>query len=493
MDMPGAISSGTASYFGGNITIAVKNGSMSESRLDDMIARIMTPYFHLEQNFGYPTIDPSEEVLNSFVPSEDTQFRFVLNGTKNRDVRDDHAILIRELGAASAVLLKNKDATLPLKAPKSIGVFGNDAADFTTGLYNMANLGYLGYDVGALPVGGGSGAGRFSYMVPPLDAIKARAVQDGALVQYITDNSVASNSISEIVPTPEVCLVFLKTFVTEGLDRVSYLADWDSSALVSTVTAKCNNTIVITHSGGANVLPWAENPNVTAIIAAHLPGQEIGNSIVDVLYGAVNPSGKLPYTIAYDGSDYNAPIVNHTITDSTSPNAFQSDFTEGLLIDYRHFDAANIEPRYEFGFGLSYTTFDISNLKISNVYADSLTPLPPPFPIQPGGNPSLYDVIFHATCTVSNTGPVPGAAVPQLYLSLPSSAPAGTPVKVLRGFAKVSIDVGGTAEVGFDLSRRDISYWDVVAQNWRIPKGKMMVRVGLSSRDLSVHGTVKPL
>ncbi len=493
MDMPGAISRGTASYFGGNITIAINNGSIAESRLDDMIARVMTPYFYLQQNSGYPTIDPSEEALNNFLPSEDTQFQFVLNGTANRDVRADHATLIRELGAVSAVLLKNTNGTLPLKAPKTIGVFGNDAADFTTGLYNTANLGYLGYEIGALPVGGGSGAGRFSYMIPPLDAIKARAAQDGALVQYITDNSVASNSISEIFPIPEVCLVFLKTFVTEGLDRISYLADWNSSALVSTVTTKCNNTIVITHSGGANVLPWADNANITAIIAAHLPGQEIGNSIVDVLYGAVNPSGKLPYTIAYNGSDYNAPIVNHTITDSTSPNAFQSDFTEGLLIDYRHFDAANITPRYEFGFGLSYTTFDVSNLTVSNVYAGSLTPLPSSVPTQPGGNPTLYDVVFHATCTVSNTGLIPGAAVPQLYLSLPSSAPAGTPVKVLRGFAKVSVDVGGNAEVGFDLMRRDISYWDVVAQDWRIPEGEMMVQVGFSSRDLRLNETVTAL
>lgn len=495
MDMPGGLSftGGLDSYFGQNITTALNNGSLSETRLNDMIARIMTPYFYLQQNSTYPTVDPSSGALNNFLPSEDTQFQFALNGTTNRDVRDDHATLIRNLGAASAVLLKNTNGTLPLKAPKNIGVFGNDAADLTTGLYNTANLGYLGFETGALAIGGGSGAGRLSYIVPPLDAIKARAAQDGALVQYITDNSVASNSISEIYPVPEVCLVFLKTFVTEGLDRISYLADWNSSAVVSTVTAMCNNTIVVTHSGGINVLPWADNPNVTAIIAAHLPGQEIGNSIVDVLYGAVNPSGHLPYTIAYNGSDYNAPITNVTITDSTSPNAFQSDFTEGLLIDYRHFDTANITPRYEFGFGLSYTTFDLSNLTIDNVYGGSLTPLPPTVPTQPGGNPTLYDVIFHATCTVSNTGSVPGAAVPQLYLSLPSSAPTGTPVRVLRGFAKVSLDVGGNTQVGFDLMRKDISYWDVVAQDWRIPAGEMTVQLGFSSRDLRANGTVTAL
>ena len=453
----------------------------------------MTPYFYLQQNAGYPTVDPASGALNSFSPQSHSQLQFVLNGTAHRDVRDDHAALIRTLGAASAVLLKNTKHTLPLKAPKNIGVFGNDAADFTEGLFPAGGFGNVGYNIGTLAVGTGSGSGRFTYVVPPLEAIKARAAQDGTLVQYITDNTAATSAIGlgTIFPDPSVCLVFLKTFVTEGYDRASYLADWDSTTLVTSVAGICKNTVVITHSGGPNVMPWADNPNVTAIIAAHLPGQEIGNSIVDVLYGAVNPSGKLPYTIGHEASDWNAPIVNITITDSTNPNAFQDDFKEGLMIDYRHFDAQKITPRYEFGFGLSYTTFKVSNLIVEKVFErGQITARPPPLLIQPGGNPALWDVLFHATVTVSNTGSVPGQAVPQLYLSMPKSVPSGTPVKVLRGFAKVSIEPGGSVEVGFDLLRRDISYWDVVSQNWVVPKGKMTVRVGFSSRDLPLTATI---
>ena len=412
----------------------------------------------------------------------------------NRDVREDHATLIRNLGAASIVLLKNSNHALPMSAPKVIGIFGNDAADLTGGLYPAGGFGGVGYNLGTLAVGGGSGSGRFSYIVSPLEAIKARAAQDGSLVQYITDNAVATSAagLGTIYPTPSICLVFLKTFVTEAYDRTSYFADWDLTALVSSVTRTCNNTVVITHSGGPNVMPWADNPNVTAILAAHLPGQETGNAIVDVLYGVVNPSGRLPYTIGYNASDWNTTITNISITDATDPNAFQDDFKEGLMIDYRHFDSAGIKPRYEFGFGLSYTTFNVSNLTIQDVHVGGkVTARPPTAPTQPGGNPTLYDVLFHATATVSNTGSRAGQAVPQLYLSLPkSSTPPGTPIKVLRGFTKVSIEPGEKTEVGFDLLRRDISYWDVVSQDWIVPEGEMTVRVGFSSRDLPLSATM---
>ncbi len=150
-------------------------------------------------------------------------------------------------------------------------------------------------EYGTLPVAGGSGAGRLSYLVTPLEAIKARAAQDQALVQYILNNTLITQpgGLATVAPVPEVCLVFLKSWASEGSDRLFLEANWNSTAFVNFVAAMCNNTIVITHSAGLNVMPWATNPNITAILAAHLPGQESGNSIVDVLYGTVNPSGKL--------------------------------------------------------------------------------------------------------------------------------------------------------------------------------------------------------
>jgi beta-glucosidase len=492
MNMPGGIDflTPTPSYWGANITTALSNGSLANARLDDMVRRIMTPYYFLGQDQGFPTIDPSGTSLNFFSPSTWVD-EFVLNGTSNRDVRANHASLIRELGAAGSVLLKNERNALPLLSPKNIAIFGNDAGDFTRGMYflNIA----IGADsgnseFGTLPVGGGSGTGRFSYVVTPLDAIKARAAKDGAIVQYVLDNdNVTFAGVWSIAPSPpDVCLVFLKTWASEGSDRIDLEADWNSTTLVNTVAAGCNNTVVITHSGGINTLPFAEHPNVTAILAAHYPGQETGNSIVDILYGDVNPSGHLPYTIARSAGDYKTMVANSSaLLNTTDPNAWQSDFTERLLIDYRYFDAENLSVQFEFGFGLSYTSFEMSDLDINHLQRD-IPATPPPALVLPGGNPTLWDNLFEVKATVRNSGNVTGAAVSQLYLGLPAEAGEGTPVRVLRGFEKVELGPGESSQLNFILMRRDISYWNVNKQEWIIPSGKIRVEVGFSSRDIKL-------
>ncbi|EON68539.1 hypothetical protein W97_07797 [Coniosporium apollinis CBS 100218] len=496
MTMPGGIgfTSDVPSYWGANLTGAIQNGSVPEARLDDMVRRVMTPYFYLGQDSGFPPVDPSStdaSIFTLFAPPDTWRYDFNLTSPSNVDVRGNHAHLIRELGAAGTVLLKNVNNALPLRNPQTIGVFGNDAGDFLNGPYSLS-LSFGGdYEFQTQAVGGGSGTGRFTYVIPPLDAIKARANHaspDGALVQYILNNTLIlqPDGLSSLLPyPPEVCLVFTKTFATEGFDRTTLELGWNGTEVVNTIARTCNNTIVITHSGGLNILPFADNPNVTAILAAHFPGQESGNSIVDVLYGDVNPSGKLPYTIARNASDYNAPVTNSTeLLTTRDPNAWQADFTEGLMIDYRHFDMANITPQYEFGFGLSYTTFDIGNISVTALTDGPVSALPPPAVIAPGGNPTLWDGLYRVTVVVSNTGDVGGATVAQLYLDMGSGAPEGTPVRVLRGFEKVSVQPGESTEVAFVLTRREISYWDIVAQNWRIPSGEMTVSVGLSSRDL---------
>lgn len=328
----------------------------------------------------------------------------------------------------------------------------------------------------------------------PLEAIKIRARSEGATVQYILNNTQLATDtgyLNMIYPAPDVCLVFLKTWAAEGTDRTTLASDWNGDEVVAQVAAQCNNTIVVTQSTGINILPWAEHENVTAILASHLSGEEIGNSLVDILYGDYNPSGHLPYTIAYNSSDYDfAPVVS-SVENTTDPNAWQADFKERLLIDYRHFDYYNISVLYEFGFGLSYTTFSLSNLAITTLFSN-LTALPAAQAMNvtaPGGNPELWETVYKVTATVSNTGKFVGAAVPQLYITLPASAGEGTPIKQLRGFEKLELAVNGSSTVEFDLMRRDISFWDVVAQEWRIPTGDFGVKVGFSSRDIKVEGT----
>ncbi|KAI0476191.1 beta-glucosidase-related glycosidase [Xylariaceae sp. FL0804] len=500
MTMPGGISeygiSFDGSFFGGNITKAVNNGTLSVSRLDDMIMRIMTPYYYLGQDTAdFPLIDPSGGDLNTFTP-RDTWFReFNLTGERSRDVRGDHGDLIRKHGAAATILLKNKNDALPLKAPKSIAVFGNDAGDDTQGYYNMED-----FEFGTLSVGGGSGTGRLTYLVSPLNAIKTRASKDGALVQQWLNNTlIATSNMTDLwIPKlPDVCLVFLKTWAEEGSDRTHLNVDWEGNAVVESVAAKCNNTVVVTHSSGINELPWADHPNVTAILAAHYPGQETGNAIVDVLYGDVNPSGHLPYTIALDGDDYNAPPT--TAVQTTGLYDWQSWFDERLEIDYRYFDAHDLDVRYEFGFGLSYTTFAIEGDVNAECLVDdsetTITAAPADDEdVAPGGLPALWEALYNVTVTVNNTGAVAGAAVPQLYVSFPEdTTPAGTPPRQLRGFAKVELAAGASNDVSFALARRDLSYWDVAAQGWHLPAGEFTLAVGFSSRDLRAVGAVTPI
>lgn len=494
MDMPGGLGNyGTVpeagSFFGGNITAMVNNGTVDESRIDDMIVRIMTPYYWLGQDQDYPSVDESSADLNTFSPRDTWLRNFTFTGTRSRDVRDNHGGLIRKHGAAGTVLLKNVDNALPLKAPKSIAIFGNDAGDDTEGFYNQQN-----FQFGTLTAGGGSGTGRLTYLITPLQAINERARQDNSLVQQWLNNTLIVNTnITDLwIPEqPSVCLVFLKTWAEEAADRQHLSVDWDGNQVVQNVAKDCNNTIVITHSSGINTLPWADHPNVTAILAAHYPGQESGYALTDILYGNVNPSGHLPYTIALNGTDYNAPPTTAIKTNGTYD--WQSWFDEKLEIDYRYFDAHNISVRYEFGYGLSYTTFNMSDIQ-GEPLADFIASAPADAPIQPGGNPELWANIYNVTATITNSGDVAGAAVPQLYVGFPvDTTPAGTPPRQLRGFEKIYLEVGESQTVSFLLMRRDLSYWDIVSQQWLIPGGEIVLSIGWSSRDLVATTTISPV
>ena len=187
--------------------------------------------------------------------------------------------------------------------------------------------------------------------------------------------------------------------------------------------------------------------------------------------------------MAKNESDYN------TLSPSLPEGEFQlfpqSNFSEGVYIDYREFDAKNITPRYEFGFGLTYTTFSYSNLQISLIPGPSTASLPPASQILEGGIASLWDVVAQVHATVSNTGSVDAPEVAQLYVGIP-----GGPIKQLRGFSKVDIPAGSQVTVEFDLLRRDLSEWDVGEQSWVLQQGNYNVYVGSSSRDLPLAGTL---
>lgn len=251
------------------------------------------------------------------------------------------------------------------------------------------------------------------------------------------------------------------------------LTNADQDDLVNTVAGSCNNTIVVINTVGPRLFDvWVEHENVTGVLYAGALGQESGNAIDDVLFGAVNPSGKLVHTIAKNESDYNPDVV-------ISSTALSLNYTDGNLIDYKSFDASNITPRYELVYGLSYTTFnhssqleaEASNLTAGFATGDSGI----------GGREHLWDIVATLTTTIANTGDVHGSEVAQLYVSFPDAA--GEPVRQVRGFKKVSLDAKESTDVKFELRRRDLSVWDVVGQNWSVVEGEYVFNVGASSRD----------
>jgi beta-glucosidase len=221
---------------------------------------------------------------------------------------------------------------------------------------------------------------------------------------------------------------------------------------------------------------WIENDNVTAVVYGGALGQESGNAIVDVLYGAVNPSGKLAHTIARNESDYNVEIgLDANIT-----------FTEGNYIDYKYFDKYNVTPRYEFGYGLSYTTFTYSShvsVTTTNIRAGQAIGIR-----AVGGRIDLWDVVANVSTSITNTGVIDGAEVVQLYIAFPNVADA--PIRSLRGFEKINVAAGATETITFELKRRDLSFWDVTAQEWTVASGDYTLYVGASSRDLRAQTTL---
>jgi len=292
-----------------------------------------------------------------------------------------------------------------------------------------------------------------------------------------------------------VAIVFLQSDSGEGNitvngnvgDRNNLTAWNNGDALVQAVAANNNNVIVVTNSVGPLILEaWIDNPNVTAVLWAGLGATELGYALVDVLYGDTNPSGHLPFTIAKSPNDYPAQIATGTAIN----------YTEGLFIDYRHFDSANIAPRYEFGFGLSYTTFGYSSLSITAVTGqqdqdgalEANWAASKPNPQVIGGSAALWlhRPVLDVTFNVQNTGGVAGTEIPQLYVEFPSGS--GEPPKVLRGFTDVTLLPGQTQTVTITLSRFDLSIWDVPSQSWMRAAGTYNLAIGASSRNLKLNG-----
>jgi hypothetical protein len=475
------------------------------------------------------------------------------------NVMADHPTIARRVAAEGTALLKNDRKTLPLKRPMRIGVYGEDAALAPEGPNVCPDR---GCNEGTLGSGWGSGTVDFEYLVEPLAAIREKAESYGGVVTAITDNNKTAEMAAS-AKKQDICIAFINADAGEEYihwddtngdqingDRPNLNAQKNGDNVVLAVAQNCENTVVVVHSVGPIVLEkWVRKHQVRSIVWAHLPGLESGNALVDVLWGSVNPSGKLPYTIGKSLEDYgpDAQILY------TTPGNPQQDMTNDILtLDYRHFDRENIEPRYEFGFGLSYTTF-----KYGPITKTRLAPLTPTYAARPapgvqppvynssiltpeqalypenlepvnrmiypylrsadqvvvgdypypdgydgegqvpsqaggaeGGNPGLWQILYKVSFQLKNTGSVAGAEVAQLYIEPPQNTAVRFPKRQLRGFEKVFLQPGEEKTVEFSLTRRDLSYWDVVTQNWVIPSPGLGINVGASSRKIHGRGWI---
>lgn len=403
------------------------------------------------------------------------------------------------------VLAKNIRNALPLRRPRMLSLFGYSAKNPdqnnpTSGLspwlwgaesFNWTEFGagFFGWSGapgetaiafnGTIYSGGGSGATSQSRVISPFDALVDQAYDDGTALFWDFHSGAPF-----VNPMSDACIVFGNAYATEGADRPGVRDDY-TDGLIKHVAERCNNTIVIFHNAGIRLVDqFVDHPNVTALIFAHLPGEASGRALVSLLYGNSNFSGKLPYTVARNESDY--AVLGPDLPERMFTLFPQSNFTEGVFVDYRHFDARNITPRYPFGFGLSYTTFNYSNLSIQKASGADFSEYPTG-PVVEGGQADLWDVLVDVSVDVTNTGAVDGAEVAQLYVGIPAE---GAPVRQLRGFEKPFLNVSETATVKFGLTRRDLSVWDVAAQKWQLVRGEYTLEVGGSSRDLPLVGRV---
>ncbi|KAL4947436.1 putative beta-glucosidase E [Aspergillus filifer] len=383
------------SLWGPELTRAALNTSIPMERLNDMVTRIVAAWYQLGQD-SWERPAPDGDGGPNFSSWTNDEFGFRYPGSPgdesaarvNRfiDVQgtgdDAHSIIARKVAAEGMVLVKNVDGVLPLsrspttgeQRPYRVGVYGDDGGP-ATGPNTCPDR---GCNSGTLAMGWGSGTVEFPYLVSPIDALQGAWQSDVQMTPYLR-NAVMPSDTSD----KDLCLVFVNADSGEGYisaggihgDRNNLFLQKGGDSLVNTVGSSCGGpTVVVVHAVGPVVVdPWIDLPGVKAVLFAHLPGEESGNALLDVLFGDVDASGRLPYTVGKSLEDYGPGA--QVLYEPNAPVP-QVDFSDSLYIDHRYFDHHNITPRYEFGYGLSYTKWELSNLKVTTLSSGKPSRLP---------------------------------------------------------------------------------------------------------------------
>jgi beta-glucosidase len=418
-------------FYGQNLKDAVQAGTVPMEQLDDHVGRI------LRSEFASGIVDnPTQKSVVDVAAGFDTA---------------------RQIAEKSIVLLKNAQQVLPLDPTKihSIAIIGPHA------------------DTGMISGGGsaqvdppGSSAFKWNHQVwfptSPLDAVKAKA--PGVNVQFDSGKNPAS--AAALAAQSDIAIVFAYQWMSEGSDLPNLSLPDNQDAFIEQVAAANPRTIVVLETGTAVAMPWLDK--VSGVVEAWYAGSKGADAVTAILFGDVNPSGKLPITFPRSEADLPHPhIVAPTaatqgagaiMRTAVTPPSFSISYDEGLEVGYKWYDARHKPVLFPFGFGLSYTTFQYSDIKVES-----------------GNNTTV-------TFTVTNSGGRKGAEIAEVYASLPAST--GEPPKRLLGWSKVDLDAGQSKQVSLPIDSDSLSIYDVQQHGWRLTPGSYTFRVGGSSANL---------
>jgi beta-glucosidase len=419
LEMPG-----TKSGNDQKIVTAVESGQLAEEVLDQAVERILNMIFKAQETLA-------EEY--TFNP-------------------DAHHALARRVAGEGAVLLKNEDGILPLKKAARVAILGQFAKTpryqgAGSSLMNPSRLDNV-YDEVLKLVGEAQISFAPGYSESGVEA-------DDALIQEAIDVAMSADVVV-------ICGGLTDMFEVEGLDRDHMKLPPGHDALITAVAEVHSQVIVVLSNGSPVEMPWVDD--VQGILEGYLGGQAGAGAVADILYGVVNPSGKLAETF---------PIK---IQDNPSYHNFPGgpqivEYRESIYVGYRYYDSVANEILFPFGYGLSYTTFEYNDLELSQ---DRITD----------------GETLTVSLNVMNTGAVPGSEIVQLYVRDVEST-AFRPIHELKGFAKVKLEPGEVTNVTLSLDRRAFAYYDTNVKDWHVESGEFEIRIGASSRDIHLTGVVQ--
>lgn len=404
------------------IVEAVQNGTLSEEVLDATCERILN-------------------IVYRFVENRDENAVF--------DLEADHE-MARQIAHETIVLLKNEDDILPLSKNAKVAFIGK-------------------YAEKPRFQGGGSSHINCKYVTSAMDAVKEAGLSNVTFAKGFDDKEDAVDDVlgAEAVKAAseaEIAVVFAglpDVFESEGFDREHMRMPECQNHLIDEILKVQPNTIVVLHNGSAIEMPWVNE--VKGILEAYLGGEAVGGATVDILFGDVTPSAKLAETFPYQLEDNPSYLSGFGSGDTVN-------YTEGIFVGYRYYDKKNIPVMFPFGFGLSYTTFDYSNLTVDK-----------------------KELSDQETVTVSvdvtNTGKVTGKEIVELFVADKESTVI-RPVKELKGFEKVALNPGETKTVTFTLDSRAFAYYEPGMKDWYVESGEFEILIGKSIEDIILSETV---